>query len=131
MKKILMARWVLICTLGLMGSVGLFGTGVGEAQAAKAADCLAGTAFDAAKAACVPCPAGQYKNFDGEGACMQCPDGHICPRTGTAIPEMCQANKAARFDRTSCINCSNGFISEQASQCISPTNEMDSCCLKN
>ena len=131
MKRNILTRWALLSALGLMGSVGLFGTGVGAAQAATAADCLAGKEFNADKAACVPCPKGKYKDFDGAGTCMTCPDGHICANPGTTKPEICQANTAARFDRTVCIDCLNGFYSVQAAQCISPSNTMDSCCLKS
>jgi hypothetical protein len=132
MKKIILARWVLLSALGLMGSVGLFGTGVGEAQAVSETipvKCLAGTAFDAAKMACVPCPVGQYTNTDGAKECLKCPDGHICPSKGTSQPTICKANKAATFDRTKCLDCVNGFYSLDGFQCTTPTNTMDSCCL--
>jgi hypothetical protein len=131
MKRNKLIRWALLSTLGLMGSVGLFGTSVGAAQAATAADCRAGTEFNAAKAVCVRCPKGNYKDVDGAGTCMRCLDGHICPQPGTSKPEMCQTNKAATFDRTACMDCSNGFYSNQASQCSSPSNYLDSCCSKS
>jgi hypothetical protein len=98
MKRNILARWALLSALGLMGSIGLFGTGVGAAQAATAADCPAGTAFNAAKAACVPCPKGKYKDFDRVGTCTTCPDGHICPQPGTSRPQVCPVNTAASFD---------------------------------
>jgi hypothetical protein len=131
MKKMILAPWLLLSALGLMGIVGLFGTDVGEAQAGMEVKCLAGTVPNAARTACVPCPKGTYTDFDGANECMRCPDGHICPEPGTSRPEMCKANRAARFDRTACIICSNGFYSEEASQCISPNNTIESCCLKN
>lgn len=134
MRRIILAPWVLLSALGLMGVVGLFGISVGDAQAAVQfipVECLAGSAANAARTACVPCPEGKYTAFDGATACDDCPDGHICPGKGTSRPEMCGSNKAATFDRTRCIDCSNGFYSNQAAQCISPSNSLDSCCLKN
>jgi hypothetical protein len=131
MKRTMLTRGVMLAALGLMGGVGLFGISVGVAQASMAVPpCAAGTESNA-KAVCVPCPKGKYKDFDGVGACNTCPNGHICERPGTTRPEMCEVNTAARFDRTSCIDCSNGYYANPASQCTLSTDSMDSCCLKN
>ena len=101
--------------------------------------CLAGSAANLNRDACVKCPVGYYTDFDGaqcsstliSSCCKKCPNGYICPAIGTSRPQMCAANTAASYDQTKCLNCAPNYHSVEASQCSSSTDAMDSCCVPN
>lgn len=132
MSRMSLGRWLMLGGVALLGLLGAMGIS-GSATPPKPPTCVAGTALALSKDKCVACPIGKYTDTDGAqctaaGCCLECPDGFICPQAGTTNPQMCKANTAAAYDHSVCINCSIGFYSFDASQCLTSTNAIDSCC---
>ena len=63
---------------------------------------------------CRKCPAGM-RSLDG--ACQQCPTGHVAPVEGTSVCDPCGTGFAPNFASTQCVRCDPGYVSPDGLAC--------------
>jgi hypothetical protein len=129
------ATWLVVAFISGLVAMLLAGPGVGDARAATAADCLAGTYFDgtdcvpapvgtfvanAGATSATPCPVGQYQDVTGKDECKPIPlgsggTGWLEDGTRSTGTELCAAG-SFRGDAatTRCTLVAAGFIVVEA-----------------
>jgi hypothetical protein len=82
--------------------------------------CEPGTIANGLRTECVKCAPGRYQSKPGDycsssfpvncggEVCPICPNGYICPGTGTSQPKICPPGTIANGLRTECVPCDPG-----------------------